>query len=250
LETQHEPAGQLMLPRLLIRTNHVRVDEEKFAAKVNAIRPELRSADYERKKREEAGVVLLGQLYGDAELLSDDEVRNGLIEGRAFEDYSTLLGAKRSNPVRKIYLATNPALAVLTEMNLPLDWASSATTELVDKLLKEMRAQLPLPERALDSDLIEALENPAEPVKFSVPVEKVPMAAIVKAMKNALPKGAALRHAVDDADLITAAANPGDDLIVRSYSKTQVFSHESICFPSYATGSLFARPRATGLELA
>ena len=249
LETQDEPAGELVLPRLLIRTNHVRIDEEKFASIVDAIRPEMRE-EYARTKREEAGFLLHGQLYGDAELMSESDVKDGFVENRAFEDYSALLGAKKSNPVRKIHLASNPAFAVLTEMNLPLDWASTATTELVDKLLKEMRSRLPLPERALDSDLLDALEKPSQPVKFSVPVAKVPMAAVVAAMKNALPKGAALRHAVDDADLLTAAQNPGEDLVVRNYAKIQVFSHESISFPSYATGSFFARPRATGLELA
>jgi hypothetical protein len=249
LETQDAPAGALVLPRLLIRTNHVRIDEEKLASMVESIRPEMRE-EYARKKREEAGVTFLGQLYGDAELMADNAVRDGFIENRAYEDYSALLGAKRSNPVRKIHLASNPAFAVLTEMNLPMDWASSATTELVDKLLKEMRSRLPLPERALDSDLLDALEKPSQPVKFSVPVTKVPMAAVVRAMKNALPKGAALRYAADDADLLYAAQNPDEDLVVRSYSKIQMFSHESIVLPSYATGSFFARPRATGLELA
>jgi hypothetical protein len=217
---------------------------------VAAIRPELRDADYERKKREESVVTHLGETYCDAAVMSDEAVKDGFIENRAYEDYSALLGTTRSNPFRKIHLAVNPAFAVLTEMNLPLDWASTATTGLVDKLLKEMRARLPLPERALDSDLLDALENPAQPVKFSVPVEKVPLPAIVGAMRNALPKGAALRHAVEDADLLAAAQKPDEDLFVRNYSKIQVFSHESIRFPSYATGSFFARPRATGLELA
>lgn len=252
LDTQDEPVGELVLPRLLIKTSRGRVDidEAKFDAMVAAIRPELRDADYERKKREESVVTHLGETYCDAAVMSDAAVKDGFVENRAFEDYSALLGATRSNPIRKIHLASNPAFAVLTEMNLPLDWAATATTELVDKLLKEMRARLPLPERALDSDLLDALENPSQPVRFSVPVAKVPVAAVVKAMKNALPKGAALRHAVDAADLLVAAQNPGEDLVVRNYSKIQVFSHESICLPSYATGSFFARPRANGLELA
>jgi hypothetical protein len=55
---------------------------------------------------------------------------------------------------------------------------------------------------------------------------------------------------VEDADLLAAAQKPDEDLFVRNYSKIQVFSHESIRLPSYATGSFFARPRATGLELA
>jgi hypothetical protein len=252
LDEQDEPAGDLVLPRLLIKTSRGRVDidESKFAAMVAAIRPELREANYESKKRSEAVVTHLGETYCDAAVMSDEAVKDGFIENRAFEDYSALLGTTRSNPYRKIHLASNPAFAVLTEMNLPLDWASTATTELVDRMLKEMRHRLPLPERALDSDLIDALENPSQPVKFSVPVEKVPIPAIVKAMKNALPKGSALRHSVEDADLHAAAQKPDEDLFVRNYSKIQVFSHESIRLPSYASGTFFARPRATGLELA
>jgi hypothetical protein len=252
LDEQDEPAGDLVLPRLLIKTNRGRVDidEAKFAAMVAAIRPELREANYESKKRSEAVVTHLGETYCDAAVMSDEAVKDGFIENRAFEDYSALLGTTRSNPFRKIHLAVNPAFAVLTEMNLPLGWASTATTGLVDKLLKEMRARLPLPERALDSDLLDALENPAKPVKFSVPVEKVPLPAIVEAMKNALPKGSALRHSVEDADLLAAAQKPDEDLFVRNYSRIQVFSHESIRLPSYAAGTFFARPRATGLELA
>jgi hypothetical protein len=252
LDEQDEPAGDLVLPRLLIKTNRGRVDidEAKFAAMVAAIRPELREANYESKKRSEAVVTYLGETYCDAAVMSDEAVKDGFIENRAFEDYSALLGTTRSNPYRKIHLASNPAFAVLTEMNLPLDWASTATTELVDRMLKEMRHRLPLPERALDSDLLDALENPSQPVKFSVPVEKVPIPAIVKAMKNALPKGSALRHSVEDADLHAAAQKPDEDLFVRNYSKIQVFSHESIRLPSYASGTFFARPRGTGLELA
>jgi hypothetical protein len=252
LETQDEPAGELLLPRLLIKTGRGRVDidEDKFAAMVAAIRPELRDADYERKKREELVVTHLGETYCDAAVMSDDAVKDGFIENRAYEDYSALLGATRGNPYRKIHLAVNPAFAVLTEMNLPLDWAATATTGLVDRMLKEMRSRLPLPERALDSDLLDALENPSQPVKFSVPVEKVPVPAIVSAMRNALPKGSPLRHAVEDADLLAAAQKPDEDLFVRNYSKIQVFSHDSICLPSYAAGTFFARPRANGLELA
>jgi hypothetical protein len=252
LETQDEPAGELVLPRLLIKTNRGRVDidDAKFDAMVAAIRPELREANYESKKRSEAVVTHLGETYCDAAVMSDEAVKDGFIENRAFEDYSALLGTTRSNPFRKIHLASNPAFAVLTEMNLPMDWAATATTELVDRLLKEMRSRLPLPERALDSDLLDALEKPSQPVRFSVPVAKVPVPAIVEAMRNALPKGAALRHAVEDADLLAAAQNPAEDLFVRNYSKIQVFSHESIRLPSYAAGTFFARPRATGLELA
>ena len=249
INTVHKPAGNFVLPRLMIMTNHVKIDEAKLDALAETVMPEMRDV-YKQKRREEVGVYSLGQLFGDAELMRDDDIKDAFIEQRVYEDYRELLGAAHINPARKIFLANNPARVVLNEAGLPGDWACTADTALVDKLIKEMRSRLPLPERALDSDLIDALENPAAPVKFSVPVEKVPASAIVKAMRKTFPLGAAIGHAVTDEDLLAAVKRPYEPMIVRNYAKIQVFSQESMVLPNYATGTFFARPRASDLELA
>jgi len=250
LNTVERPAGQLELPQLRILTDHVKIDEAKLEALAAEVQPELRDA-YVDRLREEAGVISLGQLFGNAEVMFDEDIASAFAENRAYEDYSSLLGAEHLNPARKLLLAANPARAVLSAAGLPDDWATTADEKLVDRLLSEMRQRIPLPERALDSDLLDALENPAAPVKFSIPLCAMPAGAIVAAMRRAFPKGAAVQHAVSDEDLLAAARAPYAPLIVRGYSKTQVFELGSIKLPSYAAGSFFARPRPTGgVELA
>jgi hypothetical protein len=250
IETSQEPVGEFSLPKLMLLTNCVKIDAGKLDALVASVSPELQDM-YRAARRESAGVTCpLGQLFGDAELMSDDDIRDAFAENRAYEDYRHLLGARLPNPARKIFLAHNPARDVLAASQLPADWAASADTALVDKLLRDMRANLPLPERALDSDIINALEKPDQPVTFSVGIEKIPPGAVVAAMRKTFPHGAAIRHVIEDSDLLAAAKKPYEQMVVRAYSCTQVFARESICFPTYATGSLFARERTTGVELA
>lgn len=239
INTADRPAGQLFLPRLMILTNHVKPDDAKIAAIAETISPEL--ADREtfcQRRREEAGVISLGQLFGDAEVMSDEDIFNAFAERRAYEDYSALLGAEYVNPARKILLAGNPARQVITDAGLPNDWAATADGDLVSRLIAEMRARVPLSERMLDSDVIDALEKPQQPLHFSVPMEKVPAGAIVAAMRATFPAGAAIGHVVSDDDLLEAARKPYAPLVVRAYARPQVFEAAAVKLPSYAAGSL------------
>jgi hypothetical protein len=55
---------------------------------------------------------------------------------------------------------------------------------------------------------------------------------------------------VTDVELIEAAKNPLDPLVVKAYSRIQCFRTEDMKLPSYATGGFFAQPRAVEVPLA
>jgi hypothetical protein len=246
-EADQEP-GEFILPRLMIMTNCVKVDERKLDALAEAVAPELRAV-YRKKLKEDAGVISLGQLFGRAELMPDSEIVDAFAENRAYEDFSELLGSPEINPARKVLAAVNPARDILAESGCQPGWEETATQDFVEKALSEMRARLPLHERATDSDLYAALLAPATKVQFSVPMENVPRSSIVQAMRSAMPFSAAIRHVVSDEELLAAAADPAGPMIVGRYGKTQVFRTADMKLPSYARGGFFAAPRSVTLEL-
>jgi hypothetical protein len=238
-----DSVGEFSLPKLLIRTNRVVADGEKLDALVASVDPSLQS-QYRARKMDDAGVLIGGVLFGDADLMPDAEVALGIQQKRAYEDYAGLLGSEEINPARKLMLPANPAWEVIQVLQLPGDWAQTLTEELARLMIREMRKRLPLPEMATDSDLLNALERPSDRVHFSIPVEKAPTSAIVRAMRASFPGAAAIGRAVTDVELIEAAKNPLDPLVVKAYSRVQLFRTEDMKLPSYATGGFFAQPRA------
>jgi hypothetical protein len=243
------PVGEFSLPKLLIRTNRVVADGEKLDALVAAVDPSLQ-AQYRVRKMDDAGIMIGGVLFGDADLMPDADVALGIKQRRAYEDYADMLGSEEINPARKLMLPANPAREVIQMLQLPGDWAQTLTEELATRMIREMRKRLPLPEMATDSDLLNALERPSDRVHFSIPVEKVPTSAILRAMRATIPGAAAIGRAVTDVELIEAAKNPLDPLVVKAYSRIQCFRTEDMKIPSYATGGFFAQPRAVEVPLA
>lgn len=234
----NEPPEEFTLPRLLIRTPRVVLDEAKVEAAVAQIHPEMQ-ARYRKEIPDAASILIGGVLFGDATFMPDAEIARAFAEKRAFEDYSHLLGSEESNPARKILSPANPAREVIQQLQLPGDWAQTLDEELANKLIREMRRRLPLPEMATDSDILNALEHSMDRIHFSIPVEKVPTAAIVRAMRATFPPAAAIGRAVTDIELIEAAKNPFDPLVVKAYSKLQIFRTADMVLPSYATGTFW-----------
>lgn len=230
--------GEFVLPKLFIRQPKVNIDEAKLNKLVEAVRPELQD-QYRAQKRDEAGMVFGGVLFGDADLIPDTDVAAGIREKRAFEDYAALLGGTVPNPARKVLFPANPAKEVIQAMGLPADWEQSLDEETANKLIKEMRRRLPLPEMAEDSDLLFALERPSERLHFSIPIEKVPAGAKVRAMLATFPEKSAVRKAVRSTELVDAIHDPFSPLKIGAYSKVQIFKTDSAALPSYATGSFF-----------
>lgn len=274
INTAEQPAKELMLPALVILVNKVRVDEGKLAKLVESIEPPELRPMYAQKRRESAEVYSIGELFGDAALLADAEIAAGFRQGRAFENYEPMLGAHEINPARKVFMARNPAREVLQEMDLPMNWheianqvsaadpddpaaveaaaeAAKAQEQLFETLFAKMRALLPLPEMAMDSDLLDGLAEPGKPINFSVPVDHLPSSAVIRAMRAALPPGKAVVNHVTDEELLEAARKPYDPLTVHAYAKVQVFSTEALrTLPTYAAGSFFPQPKAATLPLA
>jgi hypothetical protein len=240
-ESELESLETPTLPELYIMVDRVRIDEAKLAKLVGAIEPEELRPIYAQKKRESAEVRSLGELFGDAAVLSDVEIAAGLRQQRAYEDFEALLGAPDINPARKIFFAKNPAASVLRDAGLT-DGISTVVDDIVlGQLIAQMRYELPIPEMAADADLLDALADPNQPVRFSVPVADLPTAVVVRAMRAAIPAGKAVLKHVTDAELIEAAAKPYEPLRVHAYSRIQVVRAADLQnLPTYASGSFFA----------
>lgn len=254
VNTAEKPVGRLSMPRLVVMTKRIKIDERKLRALAENVDPALRDL-FITRRREESEIVSHGQLFGDAELLYDGEIRAAFNNDLAYEDYEDLLGAEYINPARKVFLAANPALALLREAGVHKIKAGEQSDSLIASLLPKMRERLPWPELATAEDLLEALANPAAPINFSVKVSELPSSVVVRAMRAALPPASALREHVTDEELLEAARDPSKPLIVHAYSKIQVFNtSELVNLPNYASGSLVevppvAKPATKTIEL-
>ncbi len=241
----NQPAAPLALPKLmcLITARHVPIDFKKVEA-LAAEMPESLREQYKQSLVKEAEVLSLGTRFGSAAVMPDAAIAQAFKEKRVYEDYSDMLGAETANPTRKILMATNPASAVLAQNGLEEGWDAEADQDLYEKLLAEMRAQLPLPELVSDSDLIDALAEPNKPVRPSRALTDLiaqEPAAVVRALRNTMPHGAALREHVTEQELLAAAANPYAPLTVGAYSKIQVVDTEALdTLPDFATGSFWS----------
>lgn len=266
VNTANQPPQPLVLPKLvcLIEGRHIPIDHKKIERLAESI-PEALRAQYKQRRAEEAEIMSLGTRFADAEVLPDAAIVKAFLEKRAYEDYSGMLGAETANPVRKILMAANPASAVLAQNGLEPGWDETASQkvdtdlaaddperynqmlaehqDLYEKLLAEMRSMLPLPEMASDSDLLDALAEPHKQLRLSRAlsdlIEKEP-GAVIRALRNTMPRGAALREHVTNDELLAAARNPYAPLTVGAYSKIQVVNTEELdTLPSWATGSFW-----------
>ena len=245
VNTANQPVAPLVLPKLvcLISGRHVPIDfkkVEKLAADV----PEPLREQYKQRLVKEAEIVSLGTRFGNAAVMPDAAIAQAFAEKRAYEDYSDMLGAETANPTRKILMAANPASAVLAQNGLEDGWDASADQDLYEKLLAEMRAMLPLPELVSDADLLDALAEPNAPVRPSRTLTDLIAAepeSVVRALRNTMPYGAALREHVTDRELLAAAANPYAPLTVGAYSKIQVVETEALdALPDFSTGNFWS----------
>lgn len=273
VNTSDLPTKSLSLPKLvcLIEGKHIPIDHNKVE-KLAARMPEAMRSRYKQSLVEGAEVISMGTRFADASVLVTGAIRQAFEDMRAYEDYRELLGAETANPARKILMAENPASYVLEQNGLEPGWDEAAHQQLetenpeeykarleehqglYEKLLSDMRKLLPLPEIASDSDLLDAIAEPNRPIRFSRAlsdlIDKEP-GTVVRAMRNTLPLGAALRDHVRDDELLSAARNPYSPLTVGAYSKIQVANTEEFdALPDYAAGGFWStRPQSAAAQL-
>lgn len=242
INTAAQEPGEFVLPQLVIMTARIKVDERKLQKLAQAIDPDLQAL-FIKKRREESEIISRGQLFGDAELLYDKEIETGFWNRWAYENYEELLGAEEINPARKVFLAFNPARDLLREAGIREVGVGTLSDKIIADLLPKMRACLPWPELATESNLLDALAAPHKPVDFSIGLDALPSSTIVRAMRAAFPPSSALLQHVTDEELIAAARKPYGPLVVHAYSKMQVFQTEDLnTLPSYASGSFTEAP--------
>jgi hypothetical protein len=242
VNTVEMPTTSLALPKLVIMTRRIKIDERKLNAlaenMITAVRPL-----FIKKRREESEIVSHGQLFGDAELLYDSEISNAFRNGWAYEDFEDVLGAEHINPARKVFFAANPAMALLREAGVHKLGTGEKSDAIIASLLPKMRERLPWPEMATDENLLDALANPTKPVEFSISLDAMPPSVIIRAMRAALPPASALREHVTDEELLDAARKPYEPLRVSAYAKIQIFDPEELNYlPNYAVGSFTEIP--------
>lgn len=128
-------------------------------------------------------------------------------------------------------------------VGLKAGWVASAPEPLWERMLAEMRRHLPLPEMALDSDLLDAIAEPDQPIQFSKTFEQVlenEPEAVVRAMLGTFPLGASVRKYVQPHELLAAAKAPEEPMRVGAYAKVQVVATTDFnSLPSHSTGSFW-----------
>jgi len=242
VNTADMPTKPLALPKLVIMTRRIKIDESKLRALAESVDPALRPL-FIKKRREESEIISHGQLFGDAELLYDSEIANAFKNRWAYEDFEDVLGAEHINPARKVFFAANPAMALLREAGVHKLGTGEKSDATIAELLPKMRERLPWPELATDENLLDALANPTKPVDFSIGLSELPSSVIIRAMRAALPPASALREHVTDDELLAAARAPYEPLRVNAYSKIQIFNPEELGnLPNYAFGSFTEIP--------
>lgn len=241
VNTADQDPGYPILPKLVIMTQRIKLDERKLRQIAEDVDSAMRDL-FIKKRREESEIISHGQLFGDAELLYDGEIKQAFINGLAYEDYEDLLGAEFVNPARKVFMAANPAMDLLREAGVHKLPAGSTSDAVIADLVLKMRERLPWPELATDEDLLDALAKPTAPINFSLKIGVLPQSVIVRAMRAAIPPASALRGHVTDDELLEAARDPSKPMVVHAYSKIQIFKSENLKLPNYASGSLTELP--------
>lgn len=149
-----------------------------------------------------------------------------LENGRFVEDYTPVLGAQDKNTlaaVREIAVRLpNPAAKILARRGLESAEQAEKDPQLFDELAAEIRATAPDMELT-ETAVCEALLNPEAPVLLSVDIKtaaaKMPLSTADQLRQRVSRRAA---NEATDQELLIAAANPDQPLVMNRLSKVQV----------------------------
>ena len=136
-----------------------------------------------------------------------------------YEEFSPVLGVPHWNPAQGLHEMPNPASALLSKHGVINP--EQIAPEVLDAVVKDFRATLPLGERLLDEEIYDALVHPTAPVICVAGPDGFSRAQIARAMRRAA-SGTKAAWEATDADLVRAARNPDEPLYLSRLSVTQL----------------------------
>lgn len=201
-------------------------DEQKLTALAEGMQLELVEAYRERLRHDLCDRDSIpGFTLVNCAIVPDDEIDRALSRERGYEDYSPVLGVGHWNPIAGLHEMPNPATSLMAKHGVvDLD---SVTAGQVDALTADFRQTLPLGERLQDDEIFDALCHPNAPVRCAAGVEGFSDERIVRAMRQACGDTRAAWEATD-ADLLRAARNPSERLILSRLSVTQIVAVDDL----------------------
>lgn len=228
-------------PRVLVTFNpgEVVLDEAKLTelASEGDMREELLESYRVQKAQELCDAhTIAGMVLVDSAIVDDARVASGL--ECSYEDFSPVLGVPHRNPVRNLHEMFNPATAVLAKHGV----TDVCDQQTLDAVIADFRQEVVLGERLSDEEILDALCNPSAPVICRTGVEEVSDSRVAAAMRSAAGNSRGAMEATDD-DLIRAARNPSEPLLLSRLSVTQIVSAESLHeLPAPYSGWLLPKP--------
>lgn len=202
------------------------IDEKKLLAFTEGMHLELIQAYAERLREDMCDRTLIrNTTLVNAAIVPDVEVRKSVSRQNGFEDFSPVLGVPHWNPANALREMLNPAEMLMSKHGARgPDDVDQAT---LDQIVSEFRDSVPLGERLTDEEIFDALCNPTAPVYCAKGWEDVEDSRVVSATRKACGNSRAAWEASNE-DLLRAARNPKDPLILSKLSVTQIVTVESL----------------------
>lgn len=189
--------------------------------------------------------VFDGKTFSRLEDLQPEAAAGEISAGKVYEDFSPVLNARYWNPAKLLSRPINPAAEILGKRKMLagglLSYAEQTENAeaMISELVNAMREQIPLSQRYTDNELLAALDKPNSflPAKNWVEFVDNNPDAVLNAMKSLLK--ISVVSACEAQDLMAAAYNPRDPLVVAYRSELQIVEASALeTIPEFYSGNV------------
>jgi hypothetical protein len=202
------------------------IDEAKLLSFTKGMQLGLIQAYAERLREDMCNRTLLrNTTLVNSAIVADEEVRKSISRQNGFEDFSPVLGVPHWNPASALREMLNPAEALMAQYGATgPDDVDQVTLE---KIVADFRDAVLLGERLTEEEIFDALCNPTAPVYCAKGWEDIEEDRVLAAMRKACGNSRAAWEASNE-DLLRAAHNPKNPLVLSKLSVTQIVTAESL----------------------
>lgn len=202
------------------------IDTSRLRALTAGMKPELVAAYAERLREDLCDrISMQGMTLVNSAIVPPSIVAEAIEKETGYQDFAPVLGVPHWNPVEALHVMPNPAPALLFKHGVTD--LEAVQSETLDALVAEFRQSVPLGERLTEEEVFDALCNPSAQVNCAAGFEGFEPHRVALAMRHACGNRRAAWEA-SDADLLRAARDPRQPLILSRLSATQIVTAESL----------------------
>lgn len=213
------------------------IDMARVRALTAGMKVELVDAYAERLREDLCDrTSLCGMTLVNSAIVPPGIVAEAIDRETGYQSFEPVLGVPHWNPAEALRLMPNPADALLFKHGVTD--LETVQAETLDRLVAEFRQSVPLGERLTEEEVFDALCNPAAQVNCAAGFEGFEQHRVALAMRHACGSRRAAWEASDE-DLLRAARDPRQPLILSRLSATQIVTAESLtALPAPYAGDL------------